>query len=297
MRSFFGHFLRIFKPATLLRLAYVFVVACQTSPDEKLTSTSISTGNPVGLTFHFEKDAKPVAFTGTLEIYEADQIPLQGYRPKPLLRMNLENVDSVRLDTSAITGIPYKLWWDTLYNDSVWSDSLWKDSLARDTADAHDTLLEFNVVLKGDSLGVILKGFGFDTRSRRFVPSPGTDALESGGSVHAKLSKLVDYIGRLPPHLISINQNYYLFIYGTGYAAKGMGDAAKGDSLLFTLSKLPEGKHEAFLVPFYEHDHPGSSTTITTVFALESPLRTDSDALQRGEPYRVLELPDSLKVP
>jgi hypothetical protein len=283
MRISIKHVLHLFCPATLLRLACVLVaIACQTSPDERISSTSISTGNPVGLTFHMEKDSKAIAFTGTLEIYEADQIPVEGYRPNPLLRIQLENSDSMRLDTSAITTIPHALWWD---------------SLAEDSADAIDTLLEFNVVLKGDSLGAILKGFGFDTRSRRFISLMGTDGADSSGSVHVGLSKLVDYTGRIPPERINETKNYYLFIFGTGYEAKGIGDATKGDSLLFTLSKLPEGQHDASLISFPKEDGPLAGIDSTDVYSLESPLHTDSDALQRGTLDRRVELPDSLKSP
>jgi hypothetical protein len=283
MKPCSGYGLRIFKPATLLRLACLLVTACQTSPDERIASTSISTGNPVGLTFYMEKDSKPVAFTGTLEIYEADQIPMKGYRPDPLLRMRLENSDSVRLDSSAIMAIPQSLWWD---------------SLTEDSADAFDTLLEFNVVLTGESLGAILKGFCFDTRSHRFSPSLETGTTDNSGSVHAGLSRLVDYAGRLPPNRISIHVDYYLFIYGTGYGTKGSGDASKGDSLIFTFPKLPEGQHNAFLTYFpREHDHPLSGLDSIDVFTLETPLRTDSDALQRGGVDRRVELPDSLKFP
>lgn len=290
------HFRLSFRPVFLLRLACLLTaMACQTSPDEKISSTSISTGNPVGLTIHIEKDSKPIAFTGTLEIYEANQIPVVGYRPDPLLRMQLENVDSVHLDTSTITTIPASLWLDTLYQDSIWSDSAWADSLGRDTADAHDTLLEFNVVLRGDSLGTILKGYGFDTRSRRFVSASGTGKVDNMGSVHAGLSRLVDYIGRLPPDRISIYRDYYLFILGTGYTAKAVGDAGKGDSLLVTLPGLPEGQHDGFLISFPRTDHQGSGIMITDIFSLESPLSTDADALQMGSLYRIVELPDSLK--
>lgn len=282
MQSVITHLPRFFQPLIMLRLACALALAaCQTSPDEKTSSTSISTGNPVGLTFHIEKDSKPVSFTGTLEIYETDQIPVDGYRPNPLLQMHLESVDSVRLDTSAIMGIPHALWWD---------------SLAEDSADAFDTQLEFNVVFKGDSLGAILKGFRFDSNSRRFIPSIGINGADSEGNVHAGLSRLVDYIGRLPPDLLNAHMDYYLFIYGTGYGAKGIGDARNGESLLFTIPKLPVGQHDAFLIPFpWESWHTDPAPDSTVVFALESPLRTDSDSLQRGVFDRFVELPDSLK--
>jgi hypothetical protein len=284
MRISTKHVRRLFSPATLLRWACIFIAtACQTSPDDKISSTSISAGNPVGLTFHIEKDSKPIAFTGTLEIYEADQIPVESYRPNPLLRMRLDNTDSIRLDTSVITAIPNTLWWD---------------SLTEDSADALDTLLKFNVVLKGDSLGAILKGFGFDTHSRRFTPSLEAGSADRRGSVHVGLSKLVDYTGWLPPDRINAHQDYYLFIYGTGYGAKGIGDAIKGESLQFTFPKLPEGQHDAFLTCFpRKGDGPMSGLDSTDVFALEAPLRTESDALQRGEHEGRVELPDSLKLP
>jgi hypothetical protein len=284
MQTSTNHVPGLFYPATMLRMAFAFVViACQTSPDEKITSTSISTGNPVGLTFHMEKDSKPIAFTGTLEIYETNQIPVEGYRPDPLLRIQIENSDSILLDISAITAIPHALWWD---------------SLAEDSADAYDTLLKFNVVFKGDSLGAILKGFSFDTRSRRFIPSMDTVGADSGGSVHARLSRLVDFTGWLPPNLIHRLKDFYLFIYGTGYYTKGIRDATNGDSLLFNLPKLPEGQHDAFLTSFpIKGNSPSSGSDSTDVLTLKSPLHTDSNALQRGQLDRRIELPDSLKFP
>ena len=147
-------------------------------------------------------------------------------------------------------------------------------------AKAAEAIIE-EIGLASDSLGTILKGFGFDQRSRRFLLPP-TIETDSGGAVHASLSKLVNYIGRLPSKRLSAYHTYYLFLFGTGYVAMGMEEPGIGDTLLFNIPKLPEGQPDAFLTSLPKKEHLASGPPVTDIFYLEGPLRTDIDSLQRG---------------
>jgi hypothetical protein len=269
-------------PMRLCRMGLIFValffLACIAGQDGvNISSTSISTGNPVGITFRFEKEAKPVALTGTLDIYASMQIPVPGYSPEPLLRMRLDNSDTARLAASALASIP---------------DTLWPDD-----PDGKDSLLKFNVVLTGDSLGAILKGFRFDKRHKVVIPPAASDAEET---FHAEVSGLVDYAGvlELDSGYSTHRYDYYIFIFGTGYFAKMVGDKSYGDTLPFTLSKLPAGQHDAFLLGLpnpavVQTSYPDSAA----VFTLTPPLRTDTDSLRTGLYFMQVRLPPGYFLP
>ncbi len=255
----------------LAALLFLACIAGQNSVD--ISSTSVSTGNPVGLTFHFEKGSHPIALTGTMDIYAATQIPVPGYRPDPLLRIRLDNTDTARLDATVLAAIP---------------DTLWLNNTGM-----KDSLLNFNVVLTGDSEGAILQGFSFDKR-RGLIISPATS--EGERTFHAEVSSLVDYVGHLRLDSTGLSTHrfdFYLFIFGTGYYAKGIGhQASEVDTILFTIPKLPAGQHDAFVLLFPNPAYaPLSHSDSTAILNLESPFRTDSDSLRVVSVFKLVKLP------
>ncbi len=81
---------------------------------------------------------------------------------------------------------------------------------------------------------------------------------------------------------------YHLFIYGTGFTAKG-------DGGVFTLSKLPKGQHDAYLIVLPGKEHPTSGRDSTSIFSLIGGMNTARDSIYRGPAIDFVELPDSLK--
>jgi hypothetical protein len=223
----------------------IALFACLQNDGQHLTSTSETSGNPTGLRILFRKDSHPISLNGTLEIFAATQIPVPGYSPAPLMGVNLEGAESVEIEASAIQSIP---------------DSLWPAKSVEG-----DSIRNFNVVVSGDSFGLILKGIGL--RKGKVGP----DFLKSGtilpnidehAEVEADLVQLMAYVGKTDTNRFSLFHEYYLFIYGTGFVAK----AEQG---VFKIAYLPMGQHDAFFLPLPKGERPTGGDRFHQYFQFE----------------------------
>ncbi len=139
-------------------LCAVALYACLQSSAPVISSTSVTTGNPTGIRIIFRKDSLPISLNGKVEVFATTQIPVPGYSPDPLLKINLVEASDVEIEESSIQAIP---------------DSLWPAKSIEG-----DSVRKFNVVISSDSLGSILEGFHFQknkhgaliTQSGAFIP-------------------------------------------------------------------------------------------------------------------------------
>jgi hypothetical protein len=268
-------FIRSRLKILLFLLCLVALFACLRNAGQEVTSTSVTTGNPTGIKVVFKRESVPVSLNGTVDIYAADQIPVEGYSPDPLLRISLNKSQSIEIGSESI--------------DSI-EDSLWPVKSVEG-----DSIKKFNVVVTGDSLGLILEGYGFRKRKggTGFDFFKNGNVLASGGAtiqVAADLVPLTDYVCKTDTNRLAFSSIavYHLFIYGTGYKAKG-------EAGVFKLSKLPIGQHNAHLIKLPGRDHLTSGQDSASVFNLIGGLNTANDSIYRGSEHDRVELPDSLK--
>lgn len=255
----------------LTLIAGLFLLACIQNSREVLTSTSVTTGNPSGIRIIFKKDSTPISLNGVVEVFASTQIPVPGFSPKPLLRIELAEAKDIEIATSSINSIP---------------DSLWPEKSTEG-----DSIQRFNAVITSDSLGLILENICFNRKKAGFSFSKEDSVLPSNNSqaeIIANLAQLTDYAGKTDTNQLSAFHDYYLFIYGTGFVSKG-------EHGIFMLPRLPIGTHNAFFLPLAKKPYPVSSIDSATIFSLNGKLDTRTDSLSRGPIYREIELPDSLK--
>lgn len=247
--------------------------ACLRNAGQEVTSTSVTTGNPSGIRIAFRKDSIPVALNGKIEIFASDQIPVSGYSPNPLISIVLIGDSIVEIENQWIESIP----------DSLWpTESIEGDSIRR-----------INAVISSDSLGSILKGITFQKSKVGFRFFKSNTPLTQVGfysELPADLNRLTDYITKTDTNRLSFSSLavYHLFIYGTGFTAKGEGG-------VFKIPRLPLGQHEAFLISLPGREHQTSGRDSTSIFTLIGGINTSVDSIYRGPEHAIVELPDSLK--
>ena len=230
----------------------------------------------VGFKFNITLDSKPLKFRGKLEIYAATQIP--AFSPNPLAVISLTGTESVELDTGVLNSI---------------SDTLWPK-----TSIEADSTYRFNVVLLGDSEVAIAKGLGYRKSKGDVIPA-NKDQKQSGSliGIYAPLIELVSYQGSMDNSRLSEILQYHLFIFGTGFDAKGIRDPKTSDPAIFNFAKIPKGLNECYLISIPDKEKTqGSGKDSASLFSLEKPLETGIDTLLKGSIFGLIELPDSLKI-
>jgi hypothetical protein len=255
-------------------------IACMLdqNPPAKVASTSVTTGNPVGMTFVLTKDSIPISITGRIEVYAATQIPVPGFSPSPLYSAPISNAKEIRLDAVELKSVPDSLWAKT----SIEADSIYR----------------FNVVLTGDSIISVLKEFRLNKSRGYFIPREVDQAnavISNRLKIHAPAVSLIPYRGVISNERISMVWDYYMFIYGTGFFTKGIGESQEDGVTVFTFEKVPKGVNDCFLILLPGPNHPASGIDSTSIFSLAKPFNTEIDTLILGPEQQIIELPDSLK--
>ncbi|MDB5047533.1 MAG: hypothetical protein JWO30_604 [Fibrobacteres bacterium] len=251
-------------------LCGLVVVMAFTHCDLQMAGTSVGTGNPTEIEVAFKNDSGAVPITGDLSVYASTQIPVEGYAPAPLLKVNVNGMTQASLNVKAFQSLPDSLWPKGSKNGSNFM---------------------FNVVVTGDSQGVILKGFTWRKAEGDFVlrdedqkpPGNGATAVIKG-----QLAPLVAFQGIVDTSNFSLLLDYYLFIYGTGYKAK----VERG---VFAMPNLPKDKYDGFLLSLPRKENQISGVDSASVYSLTTSLDAGTSNLTRGEVHERVLLPDSLR--
>jgi hypothetical protein len=242
--------------------------------DERLAGTSVGTGNPTEIELGFRDAQGSAALSGRVSVYASTQIPVEGYRPAPLLEYEVKDASSALLTAADFAALP----------ESVWA----KGSVAKG-------IHSFNVVVTGASQGSILAGFGFDKAKGHFVLPPEDqgavwDADGARAAVKDSLRALTDFRGTVDTSNLSRYNYYHLFLYGTGFSAK----VQDGE---FVLRGVPDDEYAAFIITLPGKIHQATGIDSTDVFSTSAPLASGSNTLSRDSLYDRVRLPDSLIAP
>lgn len=241
--------------------------------DGRIAGTSVGTGNPTEIQVGFrDSSGTPTPVTGSLQVYASTQIPVPGFSPQPLLSVDLAGASSASLKAEAFRGL---------------ADSLWPKGSVENGAYA------FNIVVAGQERGAILKGFAFRKEGLRFVlPDADSGAAKLGDAVQLNqtVAPLTDIICSIDTNTISPTWDNYLFLYGTGYAAKGV-------SGKFVFHGLPQASHQVFLISLPRKDDPnGTAIDSLYVYGVSTGIVSSTvNALKVGEIQAIVPTPDSLK--
>lgn len=239
--------------------------------DMQMAGTSVGTGNPTEIEVAFKNDSGSVPITGTLEVYASTQIPVPGFAPAPLLSVSVSGETQARLTADEFKSIV---------------DSLWpKTSVENET-------YHFNVVVKGEDHGAILKGWVFRKKEGDFLlrtEDSTASRNDNVATVQGVVTPLVEYKGALDPTKLSPYWDYFLFLDGTGYASKG-------DNGKFSIPKLPLGQYESHVVLLPGKDPLLGGTDSTTVYGLTTLIEPGKESLTLSTEQKQIPLPDSLKV-
>lgn len=213
---------------------------------DRVAGSSVTTGNPTEIQVSFTGENGPVALAGRVEIYAATQVPVPGFRPAPLARREVDG-KSFTLTASLFEGIA----------DSLWPPgSLEGDSLAR-----------FNLAITGGSQGAILRNLAFRLKEGGFTLEEGIGTEGAGGAVSLKagLTNLVEYKAFIDPGSLESARHNYLFLLGTGYAAKS-------DSGKFTFPAIPAGSHPLSFLTLPDRQFNTGKEDTAEVFGVDKPL-------------------------
>lgn len=242
--------------------------------DTQVAGSSVGTGNPTEIQLGFKQDGSAMAITGRVDVYAATQVPVPGYSPLPLTSVPVTDGKSATLTAAALAAI---------------QDSLWPK-----TSIEGDSIYRFNLVVTGAAQGAILSGFGYRKGKGEFtVRSEDAGAVRSGDavSVAAALTALTDAHYVIDSTTISPNKQPFLFLYGTGFAAKGQ-------SGKFTFQNLPKGEYLSYLVAIPAKEAIVSAEDSLIVYSTKGAATSGSDILLSvGSPQGMIPLPDSLRKP
>jgi hypothetical protein len=258
------------KTAVCAAFALLALAGC----DERIAGTSVGTGNPTEIQLGFRDATGSAAVSGRVSVYASTQIPVEGYRPDPLLEYEVHDAASATLKAADFAALP----------ESVWA----KGSVDKG-------IHSFNVVVAGASQGSVLAGFGFDKAKGKFVLRPEDDgavwdAEGERAAVKDSMRALVELKGTLDTTTVNRYKDYHLFLYGTGFTSK----VDKGS---FALPRVPDGTYHAYLISLPQESGPQSGTDSTDIFTTTGLLSTTTPDLSRGELYSRVRLPDSLIAP
>jgi hypothetical protein len=148
------------------------------------------------------------------------------------------------------------------------------------------------VVVKGADAGAILKGYSYRKAEGDFLLAP----EDSGAAVQnrvARLDKTMLPLGTLAcgKDDSAFNSEYedYVFLYGTGYAAK----VVEGK---FVLANIPKDKYKAYHL-YVPRDNPLSDEDTANVYELRDSLDTDSRFFTYGALHDVVPVKDYFSLP
>ncbi len=252
----------------------VFALLALAGCDERVAGTSVGTGNPTEIQVGFKDGTGSAALTGRVSVYASTQIPVEGYRPDPMLEYDLHDAGYASFKAADFAALP----------ESLWA----KGSVA-------NGIHAFNVVFTGATQGSVLTGFGFDKSKGAFVLRPGDAAAvwsedRDLARVKDSLRMLVDMSGTMDTAGIGMYIDYHLFLYGTGFTSK-----IKQGS--FTLRGVPDGIYDAYLIPLPRKNSPQTGFDSAYVFATKSPLSPGTSSVVPGDVHERVRLPDSLITP
>ncbi len=256
----FQTFRRPYSLAILLGSALAFARCSH----ETLAGSSVTTGNPTEIQVSFTGENGPTALTGRVDIYGATQVPIPGFQPEPLASIEVAGKQDVLLDADDIKGIA----------DSLWPvGSLEGDSLAR-----------FNLVFTGEGQGAILRDLTLRRKAGEFVvevvSTLARTSEESAADedqiarLEVGLTALTEYRAFIDPENLLPTRLNYLFLKGTGFAAREEGGHFRfeglpiGDHFVSYLSVPDTGKGETGIDDsawVYNLDRPISSGATDTL--------------------------------
>lgn len=260
--------LPLLKPSAWAAIAILALAGC----GQRLAGTSVGTGNPTEIQVGFRDSAgAPVVLTGVARVYASTQIPVEGYRPSPLLEYRLNAASHADLKASDFAGLP----------DSMWSTG---------SESAGDRT--FNIVVTGEGTGLVLRDFVYHRAAGDFAlrkdDVPVWNDSRTVAALPGRLTALVDFKGSVDTTSFSTYRDYHLFIYGTGFSAKIQ-------SGIFTLSKVPSGTYKPFLISLPNKDHLVGNADSTDVFETRGTFSpSGTNTLDKGDYFGRVPLPDSL---
>ncbi|MEO6096548.1 MAG: hypothetical protein ABIW76_12910 [Fibrobacteria bacterium] len=239
--------------------------------DDQVAGTSVGTGNPTEIEIAFKDDAGTAPITGSLTVYASTQIPVVGYAPEPLLKVDVAGASQATLRAADFAALP---------------DSLWP----KGSKNGSDRF--FNVVVTGLDRGAVLKGFTWrktDTSFGLRAQDVQVKAGEAKAIVNGRLAPLVALQGTMDTANLNIFGNYYLFIYGTAFQAQ----IVHGN---FSIAKVPKDIYEGFVLSLPLFDRVISGMDSTSVFSLSPSLAEGELDLTKGPLHDRVLLPDSLRI-
>jgi hypothetical protein len=197
------------------------------------------------------------------------QIPVAGYAPEPLLRVDVVGATHATLTAAAFKAL---------------ADSLWSGGSMNGSGRA------FNVVISGSGHGAVLRGFAWNKDENTFGLRAGDKPPAGHGlkvDVIGALAPLVTIQGSVDTSTFNLSSDFHLFVYGTGFSSKIVDGR-------FSLPAIPMDKYEGFLISLPKPDHPASETDSASVYSLNSLLQDGAVNLPKGPIHDRLPLPDSL---
>jgi hypothetical protein len=214
---------------------------------ERLAGSSVTTGNPTEIQVGFTGENGPVTVAGRVEIYGTTQIPIAGFRTEPLARHNLAGKSTFTLNAGHFEGI---------------ADSLWPQGSLQG-----DSLAHFNLVVIGATQGAILRDMVFRLKEGKFTLKEGTWTAGIGGAVSmtADLTGLIEYKAFINPNTLEATRHNYLFLLGTGYAAKS-------DNGNFTFPSVPIGMHSLSFLTLPDKQFNTGNEDTAEVYGVNKPL-------------------------
>jgi hypothetical protein len=240
--------------------------------DTQVAGTSVGTGNPTEIQVSFKNDSGSVSINGSLDVYAATQIPVPGYSPVALIHIDVAGTTQAIFGADAFKSI---------------ADTLWpKGSIEKGN-------YHFNVIISDGKHGTILRGFAFRKGKSDFVlRDEDKDAPRDGNraAIEGTVTPMVPMICSLDTAKISPKKDHYLFLYGTGFIAKG-------DSGKFQFASVPKGSHNVFLLSLPMKGDMGTGVG-DSLFVYG--MSTSADAgktniLTQSDIQATVPIPDSLK--
>lgn len=259
------------KPAkTSLVIAAAVTAALFCNCEMQTAGSSVGTGNPTEIQVAFTgTGGSPQGVTGSMDIYAATQVTVPGFQPEPLAHFDINGDKSHSLLGSDLKGV---------------ADSLWPKS-----SHEGDSILRFNVVVKGDSQGVIIQDLGFRRADATFsVPDSLKNPSSKDGAVMVwgDLKEMVPFTISMDTAQFDPEQDYFLFLAGTGFHAENEGAS-------FTFGAVPYGVHHASFLQLWKKNHgPASQSDSAYVYSIKSEFNTASP-----ETISVGAISDSVPLP
>ena len=259
-------------PFPALQVA-AWTVLAFTGCEEQIAGTSVGTGNPTEIEVGFQDSlGEPVAVKGSLQVYASTQIPVPGFSPNPLFSVDVPGATSATLNAESFQGL---------------ADTLWPPGSVENGS------YGFNVIVSGQTQGAILKGFAYRKRGSSFIlPDGDVDAAmrEGRALIQGAVSPVADIVCSIDTAELSSNKDHYLFLYGTGYAAKGVFGS-------FVFHAVPRISQKALFISMPRKDEPSSvSGDSLPVYSVSGEISPDSpNHLQRGGIASIVPIPESLK--